>query len=34
MIGAPSDITEEVRIAIEVIQKWNYLNSESLTSTY
>ena len=28
MIGAPSDITEEVRIAIEVIQKWNYLNSD------
>ena len=29
MIGAPSDIIEEVDIAINVINHWNYLNSES-----
>ena len=28
MIGAPSDIIEEVDIAINVINHWNYLNSE------
>lgn len=28
MIGAPSDIKEEVDIAINVINHWNYLNSE------
>lgn len=28
MIGAPSDIKEEVKIAIDVIQKWNYVNSD------
>ena len=29
MIGAPSDICEEVNIAINVINRWNYFNSES-----
>ena len=29
MIGAPSDITEEVDIAIQVINHWNDINSES-----
>lgn len=29
MIGAPSDIREEVNIAISVINHWNYFNSES-----
>lgn len=29
MIGAPSDICEEVNIAISVINHWNYFNSES-----
>ena len=29
MIGAPSDIKEEVEIAINVINHWNYLNSET-----
>lgn len=28
MIGAPSDIEEEVKVATDVIQKWNYLNSD------
>lgn len=28
MIGAPSDIIEEIDIAINVINHWNYLNSE------
>lgn len=29
MIGAPSDIREEVNIAITVLNHWNYFNSES-----
>ena len=29
MIGSPSDIQEEVDTAIKVINRWNYLNSES-----
>lgn len=28
MIGAPSDIKDEIRIAKDVIQKWNSINSE------
>ena len=28
MIGAPSDIKDEIRIAKDVIQKWNTINSE------
>ena len=29
MIGAPSDIIEEVNTAISVINQWNYINSEA-----
>lgn len=29
MIGAPSDIVEEVSTAISVINQWNYINSEA-----
>ena len=29
MIGAPSDIQEEVATAISVINRWNYINSKS-----
>lgn len=29
MIGSPSDIQEEVNTAINVINRWNYVNSES-----
>ena len=29
MVGAPSDIQEEVNTAIKVINHWNYVNSES-----
>lgn len=29
MIGAPSDIKEEVQIAKEVVHEWNYINTES-----
>ena len=29
MIGAPSDIKDEIQVACKVINKWNYINSES-----
>ncbi|MBD5200828.1 MAG: DUF4062 domain-containing protein [Bacteroidales bacterium] len=29
MIGAPSDVESEVKVAFDVIQRWNYINAIS-----
>lgn len=29
MIGSPSDVESEVKVAFDVIHKWNYINASS-----